>query len=144
VNRRFAVAIDGIGETRAVAVVLPQARVGASRAKRPVVRYSELILRRGLAAGDEWYAWWARSRTARAASRTILVTLLDSAGSPVVCWTFPGAKPVAYSVSSLDALGAEIVVETLELAVGGFDAQFGAVPAGDGRARRVDKDRGGR
>jgi|SRR6266446_3632437 len=148
-NTRFQVTIDGIGQTGTMGVVLPQARVVASRGKRPSARYTELILRRGLTVVDDWYAWWDRSRSGKPTPRTVFVALLDGAGAQVVRWAFAGARPVAYSVSSLDALGAEIVVETLELAVRGFDASFGAATVaartrrGQRRPRGSPPQRGG-
>jgi hypothetical protein len=50
----------------------------------------------------------------------VSIVLLDPAGGVCAGWQFTGATPVAYQLSPLDALGNEIVIETLELGVRHF------------------------
>jgi phage tail-like protein len=133
VGARFVVEIDGLSETAAVEVGLPEARIATERGKR-VVRYGPLTLRRALTASRDWYGWWDRARRPRGrapgVSRSVRVIVLDQSRQPVIRWTFANAQPTAYGLSPLNALVSAPVIETLELTVGGFEADF------DGSSRR--------
>jgi len=121
-NMRFSVEVEGLRGTGAIEVVFPEARlsVGARNGRR--ARYGPLCLRRGIGRSDDWYAWWDEARQARTArARNVTVTLLDESGAAAHRWTFRRSRPVAYSLSNLNALGNEALIETLELAVGGFE-----------------------
>jgi len=56
-NMRFRVEIDGISGDGAFEVVFPEARIAGRGRKGRHVLYSPLILRRGLTASCDWYAW---------------------------------------------------------------------------------------
>jgi phage tail-like protein len=138
-NMRFRVAIDGLAETGVVEVVFPEARlVERGRGGRRAT-YGPLLLRRGLGRTSEWHAWWEDARRMRTPpARTISVTVLDLEGSEANRWIFSGAQPVGYSLSNLNALGHEALIETLELRVASFDS------AGGGRAEPPRRPRRGR
>ena len=122
-NMRFRVEIDGMGDTGVLEVVFPAARLGRQARNGIRARYGTMFLKRGVGRSQEWYAWWDQARKVRkAAMRAVTVTLLDEAGSSAHRWTFRNTRPVAYSISNLNALGHEALTETLELSVGGFDA----------------------
>jgi len=126
-NMRFRVEIEGLQLTGATEVVFPEARLEPSGRGRSVARYGPLILVRGLTRNVEWYEWWDRSRTARSPlKRAVLVTLLDERGADANRWEFSGAQPLAYTVSSLNSLGSDVLAESIELAVAGFRARFAA------------------
>jgi len=126
-NMRFRVAIAGTQGAGAVEVIFPEARLaarGTAASKRPV-RYGTLILRKGLTQSREWYEWWYAARRPAPAGRKrsgrdITVTLMDAQGRDACRWLFSDAHPQAYQLSSLNALGNEPVLETLELSVGDF------------------------
>src|SRR5438034_11079245 len=134
-NMRFRIQIEGMQGTGAVEVVFPDARIVTAPRKVRATQYGSLVLRRGLTRSSEWYDWWNRARnSARGLERTVLVELLDEQGTDAIRWTFTAAKPLGYSVSNLNALGNETVIESLELRVGEYEASF--VPAPATRKRR--------
>lgn len=134
-NMRFRVEIEGLQETGASEVIFPEARLAAGPRRSRLVRYGTLTLRRGVTRSQEWYEWWDHARTARTLrKRAIAVVLIDERGADVTRWIFDAARPCGYSLSNLNALGNEPLIETLELAVGGFTASFGS-PAAKRRTR---------
>lgn len=126
----FVVEIDDVAEIEIARVELPRSEVeevahrdGSSRTheseKTPgLVRYTRLVLHRGLDGRTDFYDWWSRARDGAAGvDRNIVVTLLDEARTTEVWrWTFIDAFPVAYHFTALDGASSEFVVETLELA----------------------------
>ena len=125
-NARFRVEIQGLQSTSVVEVILPEGRI-AARGKTRAVQYGTLTLRRGMTGSSDWYRWWdgARRSAARARKR-VDVVLMDRFESDVNRWTFSGVLPTAYAVSPLNALHGELLIETLELTVGGFSLTFSA------------------
>ena len=137
-NMRFRVAIEGLQESGASEVIFPEARLatGSQRSRR--VQYGTLTLRRGVTRSQEWYEWWDHARTAKIVrKRTVAVVLIDERGADVQQWTFDNARPYGYSLSNLNALGNEPLIETLELAIGGFTASPGS-PSAKRRKYAVD------
>jgi len=112
-------------ETGAVEVVFPEARLTVLPRQKPAVEYGVLTIRRGVTRSREWYDWWDSARaSASAPSRSVTVVLLDGAGADAMRWTFDDTTPKGYLLSPLDALGSAPLIESLELAVGGFAASF--------------------
>ncbi|MDQ3445896.1 MAG: phage tail protein [Pseudomonadota bacterium] len=60
--------------------------------------------------------------------------LIDERGADITRRKFDGTRPCGYLLSNLNALGNEPLIETLELAIGGFAAS-GASPAATRRKR---------
>src|SRR5262245_59304352 len=134
-NTRFRVEIEGVGATDAFEVVFPQARVATRPRSERKTEYGTLILRRGLTRSSAWYDWWHGARQARRrAGRSVVIALLDEQGATAIRWTYAGAQPIGYLVSSLHALGNEPVIETLELSVAEFHAAFAPATSGPKRA----------
>jgi phage tail-like protein len=118
-------------EAGLVEVVFPEARLqineyrnGNDRVNEPakiitLSHYGNLILRRGAIGSLDWYGWWNDARNGNpAAARTVTVQLLSEDRSAVVLtWRFLHALPANYHYTPLNALAAETLVETLELAV---------------------------
>jgi phage tail-like protein len=124
-NMRFRVEIEGLQETGASEVIFPEARLAAGPRKSRVVQYGTLTLKRGVTRSPEWYEWWDHARTSRTSrKRAIAVVLIDERGADVTRWIFDDARPCGYSLSNLNALGNEPLIETIELTVGGFTASF--------------------
>ena len=118
-NMRFRVEIEGIPESGVVEVVFPEARLSENARKKSRTTYGKLLLRRGVSRSQDWLQWWDDTRRVRKVkSRNIVVTLLDAAGSDLQRWAFGGCRPVAYSLSNLNALAHEVLIETLEISVG--------------------------
>jgi hypothetical protein len=126
-NMRFRLEIENLSGTGAVEVIFPEARLPAPPRPKPVVEYGVLTVRRGLTGSSEWYDWWDTARTSPAkATRSIAVVLLDQSGADAHRWTFSGVQPRGYLLSPLNALGNAPLIESLELAVGRFEASFGS------------------
>ena len=141
----FLVAIDGVPVTSFMECVLPVAsidvleyREGADAVnhvhKLPgLVRYGNLILKRGLANSPNSMALWDWFSTFVAGTgktKQMTVTLLDSGRVPVIMWRFTNAWPVKYESPVLNGKTSALAIETLEVAVEGMtvtnDATQGA------------------
>jgi phage tail-like protein len=140
-NTRFRVEIEGLSHTGVVEVVFPEARILGRRGKTAILQYGSLTLKRGMTGSADWFRWWDAARGAAAARRTINVVLMDRLGADVQRWTFPGAVPVAYVVSPLNAIQSETLMETLELSVGGLSLTFGADAHTDDHAATKSRTR---
>jgi T4-like virus tail tube protein gp19 len=132
-NARFRIEIEGLPGTGATEVIFPEARIVGLRGKTRTVQYGTLTIRRGMTTSSDWYQWWDRARRSAAAARKeVSVVVMDGVRADVTRWTFASALPSAYSVSPLNALGSEPLIETLELSVGGLTMAFG-LNTGGGR-----------
>jgi hypothetical protein len=124
-NARFRVEIQGLTGTGATEVIFPEARIIRPRGKTPVVQYGTLTIRRGMTSSSDWYEWWDRARrSSKPTSREVRIIVMDTARADVTRWTYSSATPSGYLVSPLNALGGEVIVETLELTVGGLTIAF--------------------
>jgi phage tail-like protein len=132
----------GVGQTEGpeaglAEVILPAAQVNTfeyrngnekelnGRVIQTITRYDNLILRRGAIGSLNWYGWWNAVRNGdQNSTRTVTVSLLnEDRGSIVLAWKFLQARPVRYLFSSLNALGSEALIETLELAFERFEME---------------------
>lgn len=79
---------------------------------------SHLVLRRGFTGAMDLHEWWMQERGPKhSRGRIVTVELLDETNTEVaVAWRFTGCRPVALHYSSLDALEAAVVTETIVLA----------------------------
>jgi phage tail-like protein len=124
-NTRFVVNLDGVGTTPVAAVVFPEARLVTGTDGRHTPQFGPLTLTRAAVPDSDWLDWWTKTR--RAAEKTfrdVSVVLLDGDGTPAAVWMIRKARPVAYQLSPLNAMGHDVVTETLELSI----EDFGAVP----------------
>ena len=125
-NARFRIEVEGLPGTGALEVIFPEARIVGLRGKARTVQYGSLTIRRGMTSSSDWYQWWDRARRSPAAARKdVSVVVMDSLRADAARWTFANAMPSAYSVSPLNALGSEPLIETLELSVGEMTMAFG-------------------
>ncbi|MDR7420368.1 MAG: phage tail protein [Armatimonadota bacterium] len=132
-NFNFVVEFGGQATAGFHEVVLPAAsadvveyREGGDMLVRKLpglVKYSNLLLRRGITTSNDLYQWWRTVETGQAERREVMVTLLDEARNPVKRWRLRGAWPVKYQPSSLQAEGRDVAIETLELAVEGMEVE---------------------
>jgi len=95
------------------------------------VKYSNLILKRGLVTKDSAVADWCLDPmggislgpiqiTETITTKNIVVKLLNESGSPLKSWSFVNAWPVKLSVSDFNSMNNEITVESLEFAYSYF------------------------
>jgi phage tail-like protein len=128
-NMRFRVEVSGLPGGGASEALMPEGRIVETVNGGHRVEYGLLTLRRGVTASSDWYDWWDRSRPPNTAvPRSLDIVLLDPGGAPTHRWRYGTATPIAYAVSGLNALGDEVLLETLELAVQDFSAEFGIKP----------------
>jgi phage tail-like protein len=85
------------------------------------VDYGPLVLRRGFAGNTDLYDWWRSLTQGNLDRRDVRVTLLDETRQPAARWRIRRAWPSKYSSSDLNALGNEVVIETLELTHEGIE-----------------------
>lgn len=87
------------------------------------VKYANVMLKRGLAGRGELFQWWKSVRDGQVARRDVAITLLDEQRQPVQRWVLRNAWPTKLDYSPLNALGNEVVIESLELAHEGFETE---------------------
>jgi phage tail-like protein len=87
------------------------------------IRYPNVTLRRGLTTSRDLWDWWETVRDGNLQRRTVLITLVDDSGQPVLRWTLREAWPVKWELSELDAAKNEVAIETLELAHEGLELE---------------------
>ncbi|WP_322044106.1 phage tail protein [Paraburkholderia sp. J67] len=85
------------------------------------VKYSNLVLKRGILVKGSQFAQWCQStlRTGpggRLTCKDLDVFLLDENGNPLLTWSCSRAWPVKWSVGAFDSTRNEVAVETLEFA----------------------------
>jgi phage tail-like protein len=128
----FIVAIDGVPVASFSECILPavsieviEYREGADSEgnihKLPgLVRYGDLILRRGLSSSPnslalwEWFSGFVRGN---GTMKAMTVTLLDGQKNPIMQWSFSNAWPVKYEAPVLNGKTSALAIETLEVAV---------------------------
>jgi phage tail-like protein len=128
----FAVEISGVTAAQFTECVLPIAsidvieyREGADAVnnvhKLPgLVRYGNLVLKRGLTDSMALWNWFSDFVKGTGAMQTVTVTLRDSARDAVIKWSFTNAWPVRYESPVLNGKTSALAIETLELAVEGM------------------------
>jgi phage tail-like protein len=95
-----------------------------SRKQPGLAKYSDLVLKRGLAGSTDLWEWWKQAREGQPnVDRNITITLLDEERNAVWAWRFRNAFPVNYRVTALDSASSEIVVEELALAFDTMDIE---------------------
>jgi T4-like virus tail tube protein gp19 len=125
-NALFRIEVEGLPGAGAIEVIFPEARIVGLRGKARTVQYGSLTIRRGMTSSSDWYQWWDRARRwPTAARKEVSVVVMDSQRADAARWTFAKVLPSAYSVSPLNALGSEPLIETLELSVGEMTMAFG-------------------
>jgi len=77
-----------------------------------------ITLKQGVFAKDnEFFDWLARVGTGTVKRVTVTIKLLDESGTPTMVWTLANAWPVKLVATDLDAIGNEVTVESVELAI---------------------------
>jgi phage tail-like protein len=134
-NFNFLVQIEGVEVAGFSEVELPPAEVhvveyreggdrqSAARQLPGRVSYGRLVLRRGFAGDATLFEWWQGVAEGAVDRRTVRIVLLDEARNPVATWQVRRAWPAKIEASELDALGNDVVIETLELAHEGLSLE---------------------
>lgn len=98
-------------------------RVSSARKLPGRVRYPNVVLKRGIAGRTDLFDWWKSVRDGAVQRRTVTITLLDEAHGPVQRWVLRNAWPAKLEGPTLNALGNDVAIETLELAHEGFETE---------------------
>jgi len=134
-NFNFLVEIDGVTAAGFSEADLPEARIEAvayregadkTNAVRLLpgrIEYGPLVLRRGFTGDPTLFQWWRSVAEGNPDRRNVVVILRDESGQEVSRWMFPQALPVKYLGPSLQALGNDVAIETLELATEGMELE---------------------
>ena len=89
-----------------------------------LVKYSNLILKRGLTKSLELYEWFKQTKQGTLERRDIIVSILNKEREPFATWKFKNCWPTKYGGSTLNANGNEIIIETLEIAIEDVDLEI--------------------
>jgi phage tail-like protein len=82
----------------------------------------EVTLKRGLVGSEDLFEWLKGVRDGTADARTVTITLLDEARSPVATWTLRRAQPKKWTGPTLAAKGGgEVAMEELHLVHEGIE-----------------------
>ncbi len=111
-------ALAGVTEYR-----IGSEKVATVRKLPELVRYADLVLRRGIDATDVFSAWWRTTADGIPERRDVTVVLLDGSRSPVMRWHVTRAWPRGYAVGPLAADGSGVATESLTLAHEGFTVE---------------------
>jgi phage tail-like protein len=98
-------------------------RVNAARLLPGRVEYGSLVLRRGFAGDASLFQWWQAVSQGTLDRRNVSVVLLDEQSQEVARWNLRRAWPTKYAAPSLNALGNEVAIETIELAHEGIELE---------------------
>jgi len=85
-------------------------------------KYSPVKMLRGATAEDSKKVrdWLNKTSFKHQFGILVTITLMDSAAAPVLEWELRNAMPTKWSVSSMDANGSAVAIETLEFVHEGF------------------------
>ena len=132
-NFGFLVEIDGLATSAFSEVELPESSITvveyreggdaltSSRKLPGRVHYGNIVLKRGITQNDDLWNWWNTLRNGKVDRRNGAIVLLDAEGNAVRRWVFYEGWPCKYEAPALDARGNDVVIETLELAIEGFE-----------------------
>jgi phage tail-like protein len=125
----FRVEIDGIGEAQFAEVVVPDAEIAvveyregadktsATRKLPGRVKYSDIVLKRGITADLSLYQWFRALANGDFQPRDAAIILLDAERQAVRRWLARDAWPRKYDGPALNAKNNEVAIERMELAV---------------------------
>jgi phage tail-like protein len=111
------------GRIEAVAYREGSDRTSAARLLPGRVTYGPLVLRRGFAGDPALFQWWLAIAQGNLDRRNVSVLLLDERRQEVARWNLSRAWPTKWDGPSLNALGNEVAIETLELAHEGIELE---------------------
>lgn len=97
-------------------------------------KYGNLVLKRGVLVPTSGFGSWCATTLESnfdtpITTNTVLLSLLNAGGEPLMSWNFIGAWPVKWSVSDMSGERNELSIETMELAYSYFLKTYGAPAA---------------
>jgi phage tail-like protein len=130
----FRVAFDGV-ETIFAEARIPTAEIevveyreGGDRTNEVrrlpgITTYTNLVLRRGVVGSTDLWEWFKATRQGDLQRRSVVVTLLDEKGEPVMTYKLRNCLPVKYVGPTLRAGASDVAIEEVELMVEGIDLE---------------------
>jgi phage tail-like protein len=80
-------------------------------------RVGNVTMRKGIFVNDQrFWAWYGEIKMNTIKRRTVVINLLDEAGSPKMVWTLNNAWPTKVTGTDLKSEGNEVAVESIEVA----------------------------
>ena len=88
--------------------------------------YANIVLKRGVQAGDtEFWDWMQNTVDGSVERRDLTITLLDNKKEPIMVWKVNDAWPTKVTGPSLNSMGNDIAIESIELAHEGLTIEQG-------------------
>lgn len=79
--------------------------------------FANLILKRGMTTTRDLWTWHEFVGTGKYAHRlSVVVTLFNVNGKPVLAWKLANAMPIKFKAADMNAKGSDIAIEELHLA----------------------------
>ena len=131
----FTVEVEGSEPAAFSTVIIPTVEIdvveyrdGNDRASQPrqvvgLTKYTNLVLKRGVASSPALWEWFDQVRQGTLDRRDIIVTLLNEERQPVVVWRLRRCLPIKYVGPTLSAAESDVAIEEIELAVEGLDIE---------------------
>ena len=131
----FTVTVEGSEPAAFATVIVPTVEIdvveyrdGNDRANQPrqvvgLTKYTNLVLKRGIATRPDLWAWFDQVRQGTIDRRTVVVTLLNEERNPVMVWKLHKCLPIKWVGPTLSAHESEVAIEEIELAVEGLEIE---------------------
>ena len=89
-------------------------------------KYSNLVLKRGVVTTDSFLAEWVGQTIGSSLAlpiipQNLLVTLLNSEGTPTIAWGFVNVYPLRWEISPMNSMENKILTESLEFSYNYFE-----------------------
>ena len=88
------------------------------------VKYSNLILKRGMIKSPELYEWFKQTKQGIIERKDITINILNHEKESFATWKLKNCWPTKYSGTELKAKGNEVIIETLEIVTEDVDLEI--------------------
>jgi phage tail-like protein len=89
--------------------------------------FSNIVLKRGMAKGDnDFHKWIMSIKMNNIERRDVTISLLNEDHQPVVTWKVRQVFPVSVKAGNLTSSGNEVAIESIEIAHEGFTIETGS------------------
>lgn len=87
--------------------------VNTARKLPGLTEYGQITLKRGVDTNPALFKWIQDTSSGKIVQKTVTITSLGDDKTPAAIWKCINAWPVSYTISDFNALGNEVVIETL-------------------------------